>query len=220
MTVYGIVVNSVLALQMNAGMRNHVDQQSFVSEVTLNSKTISSSSRSVTCDDDDTRRSFLNKGVVGLGWMISSTFMVPKKAMAASSSGSSAGKETLVSDLQVSRTKMEKIPSLLESGEWDAVRTILKTPPLNKLWNLGEVGIIMYCICCSFSNWKKCCCCCCCCCCIICDNVNMVFFFFVISHGFILTFFFFFVVLFFSFFFVMNAESKYACPTCKRNWRF
>lgn len=49
-----------------------------------------------------------------------------------------ASKESLLSDLQTSRAKMEKIPSLLQNGEWDAVRTILKTPPLNKLWNLGE----------------------------------------------------------------------------------
>ena len=53
-----------------------------------------------------------------------------------------ASKESLLSDLQTSRAKMEKIPSLLQNGEWDAVRTILKTPPLNKLWNLGEVRYI------------------------------------------------------------------------------
>jgi hypothetical protein len=26
----------------------------------------------------------------------------------------------------------------LEQQEWDKVRTILKTPPVNKLWNLGD----------------------------------------------------------------------------------
>eukprot|EP00640_Fibrocapsa_japonica_P006502 CAMPEP_0113936774 /NCGR_PEP_ID=MMETSP1339-20121228/3576_1 /TAXON_ID=94617 /ORGANISM="Fibrocapsa japonica" /LENGTH=183 /DNA_ID=CAMNT_0000939325 /DNA_START=49 /DNA_END=600 /DNA_ORIENTATION=- /assembly_acc=CAM_ASM_000762 len=47
-------------------------------------------------------------------------------------------KEDLVSDLIASKSKMELIPSLLQQQEWDKVRTILKTPPVNQLWNLGE----------------------------------------------------------------------------------
>lgn len=47
--------------------------------------------------------------------------------------------EPLIDELKESKTKMEGIPSLLEQQEWDKVRTILKTPPVNKLWNLGEV---------------------------------------------------------------------------------
>ena len=50
-----------------------------------------------------------------------------------------AAPSPLVEDLQVSVKKMESIPDLLDQGEWDKVRTILKTPPINKLWNLGEV---------------------------------------------------------------------------------
>merc|ERR1712038_1037557 len=44
----------------------------------------------------------------------------------------------LVEDLETSLKKMVVIPELLDQGEWDKVRTILKTPPVNKLWNLGE----------------------------------------------------------------------------------
>jgi hypothetical protein len=35
---------------------------------------------------------------------------------------------------------MEPIPDLLEKQDWEAVRQILKTPPVNKLWNLGDVS--------------------------------------------------------------------------------
>mmetsp|Transcript_6383 Transcript_6383/g.9687 ORF Transcript_6383/g.9687 Transcript_6383/m.9687 type:complete len:192 (-) Transcript_6383:1385-1960(-) len=45
---------------------------------------------------------------------------------------------SLVNDLETSLQKMVVIPELLDQGEWDKVRTILKTPPVNKLWNLGE----------------------------------------------------------------------------------
>jgi len=44
----------------------------------------------------------------------------------------------LLTDLQTSYTKIQQIPSLLQNAEWDKVRTILKTPPVNNLWNLGE----------------------------------------------------------------------------------
>ena len=28
--------------------------------------------------------------------------------------------------------------SLVDAAEWDKIRTVLKTPPVNELWNLGE----------------------------------------------------------------------------------
>jgi len=43
-----------------------------------------------------------------------------------------------ITDLQTSLTKISEIPPLLQNAEWDRVRTILKTPPVNSLWNLGE----------------------------------------------------------------------------------
>jgi len=48
------------------------------------------------------------------------------------------GKDALVDNLKISREKMVPIPSLLEQSEWNKVRTILKTPPVNSLWNLGD----------------------------------------------------------------------------------
>jgi hypothetical protein len=44
----------------------------------------------------------------------------------------------LVEELQTSQTKLKEIPTFLQNQEWDKVRTILKTPPVNKLWNLGD----------------------------------------------------------------------------------
>lgn len=44
----------------------------------------------------------------------------------------------LVEELEASQSKLKEIPSLLQEQEWDKVRTILKTPPVNKLWNLGD----------------------------------------------------------------------------------
>lgn len=46
--------------------------------------------------------------------------------------------ESLIADLELSLDKLKPIPSLLEKQEWDAVRSILKTPPVNQLWNLGD----------------------------------------------------------------------------------
>ena len=44
----------------------------------------------------------------------------------------------LVTDLADSLARIAPIPALLEAAEWDKVRTILKTPPVSQLWNLGE----------------------------------------------------------------------------------
>ncbi len=47
-------------------------------------------------------------------------------------------KSDMIAELQISRDKLKPIPQLLEEKEWEKVRNILKTPPVNKLWNLGE----------------------------------------------------------------------------------
>jgi hypothetical protein len=47
-------------------------------------------------------------------------------------------KDDFINDLKTSKTKLAGIPELLDQNEWDKVRTILKTPPINFLWNLGD----------------------------------------------------------------------------------
>jgi hypothetical protein len=44
----------------------------------------------------------------------------------------------LIDELTLSQTKLQEIPGLLQQEEWEKVRNILKTPPVNKLWNLGD----------------------------------------------------------------------------------
>ena len=56
----------------------------------------------------------------------------PQGALAASVT------EEYLAELQTSLTKLQPIPKLLEEQKWDEARTILKSPPVNKLWNLGD----------------------------------------------------------------------------------
>lgn len=46
--------------------------------------------------------------------------------------------DTALGELEDSKVKLSEVPDLLQQQEWDKVRTILKTPPVNKLWNLGD----------------------------------------------------------------------------------
>ena len=46
--------------------------------------------------------------------------------------------DVLLEELQSSQSKLQDIPTFLKNEEWEKVRTILKTPPVNKLWNLGD----------------------------------------------------------------------------------
>ncbi len=81
----------------------------------------------------DDRRSFLSKAFVS-----TAAIMTVNPLVATASTTTS---DNLVEELRTSVKKIETIPELLDQGEWDKVRTILKTPPVNKLWNLGEVSI-------------------------------------------------------------------------------
>jgi hypothetical protein len=45
--------------------------------------------------------------------------------------------EALISELREVQSKLKPLPALLDNQEWDAVRTVLKTPPVANLWNLG-----------------------------------------------------------------------------------
>ena len=80
------------------------------------------------------RRAFLSN--------LQSTILAP--ALVATIAGTinpstaNAATKDLVADLVSSKEKLTPIPDLLQAGEWDKVRTILKTPPVNQLWNLGE----------------------------------------------------------------------------------
>ena len=55
---------------------------------------------------------------------------LPTSAMAASAS--------YLQDLESSYDILLKVPDLLRDQKWDEARTLLKTPPVNYLWNMGE----------------------------------------------------------------------------------
>jgi len=63
---------------------------------------------------------------------------IPNSISSTMTLSSSSTTSTLVEELQESKTKLTGIPNLLQGQEWDKVRNILKTPPVNKLWNLGD----------------------------------------------------------------------------------
>ena len=80
------------------------------------------------------RRSFLTSiGTAAvMSASIASTFS-PAPVYAAGST-----KDSLVADLNDAYEKLSTVPDLLRNSEWDKVRTILKTPPIVQLWNLGD----------------------------------------------------------------------------------
>ncbi len=87
-------------------------------------------SSSESSSPSSSRRSFLSKLIATSS---SATLLITSPTTA-----HAASKEELLTDLTTSLTKISAIPPLLESAEWDKVRTVLKTPPVNQLWNLGE----------------------------------------------------------------------------------
>eukprot|EP00585_Thalassiosira_rotula_P007366 CAMPEP_0196137408 /NCGR_PEP_ID=MMETSP0910-20130528/5399_1 /TAXON_ID=49265 /ORGANISM="Thalassiosira rotula, Strain GSO102" /LENGTH=202 /DNA_ID=CAMNT_0041397857 /DNA_START=14 /DNA_END=622 /DNA_ORIENTATION=+ len=78
------------------------------------------------------RRAFLSTALTTAASISTATILQPlQPALAAES-------KQLIADLNDSLTAIKVIPSLVEAGEWDKARTVLKTPPVNQLWNLGE----------------------------------------------------------------------------------
>jgi hypothetical protein len=80
-----------------------------------------------------TRRNFFQQQLA----IIAATTTV---ATTSSSSPAFAGDAVslFLEELSASQEKVKTLPGLLKDQEWDKVRTILKTPPVNKLWNLGD----------------------------------------------------------------------------------
>jgi hypothetical protein len=66
--------------------------------------------------------------------LVATSMLAPAPANAAPSSATTE----YLQELQASKSKISEIPNLLQEQQWEKVRTILKTPPVNKLWNLGD----------------------------------------------------------------------------------
>ena len=97
-------------------------------ETTFTAATDTSSSAT-----DTSRRTFLSTTIAATAVSSSFATLPIQSAYAAADS-----KDALIADLQTSLTKIETIPSLVDSAEWDKIRTVLKTTPVVELWNLGE----------------------------------------------------------------------------------
>jgi len=79
---------------------------------------------------ESSRRNFLST----IGSSIAATTVLNQSQPA----NAASTKDALIADLNESYAKLVTIPDLLQQQEWDKVRTILKTPPIVQLWNLGD----------------------------------------------------------------------------------
>jgi hypothetical protein len=88
------------------------------------------------------RRNFVSIATATtFGFIIPTIQQQPAMALSSITTATAASQKVqdAISELQQSRDKLQEIPDLLEAKEWDKVRSILKVPPVNKLWNLGDV---------------------------------------------------------------------------------
>merc|ERR1719440_645400 len=71
-----------------------------------------------------------------------SPLLLPAAALFAAPSPAAADvppqEAAIVGELQQVIELLEPLPALLEAEEWDKVRSVLKTPPVGNLWNLGN----------------------------------------------------------------------------------
>ena len=100
------------------------EKQTFVSKgVELSSSVLFSEG------NEYSRRAVLNSAGASIASSI--IFGLPTFASADSSA-------PYLSDLEDSYKIIEKVPDLLRDQKWDEVRTLLKSPPVNYLWNMGD----------------------------------------------------------------------------------
>jgi hypothetical protein len=76
------------------------------------------------------RRSFLTTGLI-----YTVGFTIADSAYSLDNEESVNG---LIEALEESKSKLLQVPDLLKASQWDAARSILKAPPVNTLWNMGD----------------------------------------------------------------------------------
>ena len=122
---------SLLALFSLTGAFSTISKTHSETRISLTTKlSAQGSSESMTTTS---RRNFVFATATALVPAAGMMLMSPSAALAA------AGEtKVLLEQLELSRQKIDAIPSLLQKEEWEAVRQILKTPPVNFLWNMGD----------------------------------------------------------------------------------
>jgi hypothetical protein len=93
---------------------------------------------SSTSNSHATRRGFFGQTITTVAAVTTAGVVVSPSLVPNAFAVSSSATSEYLQELQASKSKISDIPNLLQEQEWDKVRTILKTPPVNKLWNLGD----------------------------------------------------------------------------------
>ncbi len=88
--------------------------------------------------DDDRHPSSSSRRTLLLSTSVAAAGAVFLPSRPSFAAAAAMSRESLIADLDVSLERLLTIPPLLESAQWDKVRTVLKTPPVNQLWNLGD----------------------------------------------------------------------------------
>mmetsp|Transcript_9197 Transcript_9197/g.11876 ORF Transcript_9197/g.11876 Transcript_9197/m.11876 type:complete len:185 (+) Transcript_9197:178-732(+) len=79
------------------------------------------------------RRTFFKSAGASFGAALTGEVLFsPSQALADSSV------DAMISDMEKSKEIISRIPDLLKAEKWDEARTLLKTPPVNFLWNMGD----------------------------------------------------------------------------------
>ena len=89
-------------------------------------------------DDDDDRPSSSRRALLLFASAAAAGAVVLPARPSLAAAATTTARESLIADLDTSLERISTIPPLLESAQWDKVRTVLKTPPVNQLWNLGD----------------------------------------------------------------------------------
>mmetsp|Transcript_62941 Transcript_62941/g.73601 ORF Transcript_62941/g.73601 Transcript_62941/m.73601 type:complete len:209 (+) Transcript_62941:27-653(+) len=86
------------------------------------------------------RRDWLSQaGVGGMTAFVASVASTTTATVGFPQASFAAGAtDEYLAELNISLDKMKPIPKMLEELKWDEARTVLKNPPVSKLWNLGD----------------------------------------------------------------------------------
>lgn len=91
-------------------------------------------------NNKNSRRQFLSSAATIGSVLCYSLASIPANAAAAKGGAADAAPTaaSMIKDLEECAELLKPIPELLQAQKWDEVRNILKSPPVNYLWNMGE----------------------------------------------------------------------------------
>jgi len=87
--------------------------------------------------ESSSRREWIGQ-IGGMATLVASIASTTTATVGFPQGANAAASDEYLAELKDSLSKIQPIPKLLEEQKWDEARTILKNPPVNKLWNLGD----------------------------------------------------------------------------------